>query len=258
MNENQYNPLEIHEGYIPKFLSWCKRKMRTIVTIGSLGLVLAGIQTYLAWASPDVAKEINKTIISTVEEYRSIDKVDIPDSILSNNEVQLLKSYQDEFELYMLFLMSLKNDEVVADNDTRLHICVCRLQTSLIYGKVCERLINLADSISSFEEKSNGNKEFNFLIDANLMIKAIELQKIVNNEQNKVIEYLKKHSVYAQSSEKGNGEFLKMLESILNSQNRLTLMQTQKELFKSIYIAVNIRLKQLINMDRRQKLAILS
>lgn len=251
MKENQYNPLEIHEGYIPRFFGWCKRKMRTIVTIGSLGFVLAGIQTYLAWKSPDVAKEINKTIISTVEECRAIDKVDIPDSLLNNKEIRLLRSYQDEFELYMLYLLSLKNDEVIADNDTRLHICVSRFEASLAYGEESKRMIKLAESISSFEEEIMCNKKFKFLIDINLMVKVIELQKLVNNEQGKFIDYMKKYPAYMQSSEKNKEKLLKMAYSILNSQNQLTTIQAEKELYKSIYIAVNIRLKELINMDRQ-------
>lgn len=83
------------------------------------------------------------------------------------------------------------------------------------------------------------------------MVKVIELQKLVNNEQGKFIDYMKKYPLYMQSSEKNKEKLLKMAYSILNSQNRLTTIQAEKELYKSIYIAVNIRLKELINMDRR-------
>lgn len=84
-----------------------------------------------------------------------------------------------------------------------------------------------------------------------MMVKVAELQKIIGNEQAKVSGYMKKNPVNMQSSEKNKEKILKMAYSILNSQNRLSLIQAEKKLYKSIYIAVNIRLKELINMDRR-------
>ena len=69
MEKNEDNPLEINEGYIPRFITWCKKKIKAIVTIGSIGLVLAALQTYKAFFSPNVADDISNTIISTIQEY---------------------------------------------------------------------------------------------------------------------------------------------------------------------------------------------
>ena len=33
MEKNEYNPLEINEGYIPRFITWCKKKIKAIVSI---------------------------------------------------------------------------------------------------------------------------------------------------------------------------------------------------------------------------------
>ena len=94
--DNNYNPLEIHEGLIPRFISWFKKKFKTIVTIGSVsialtvvGLALTTIQVF----RPDPAKEISKTINEIIQDAQTREFIDIPDTLQSDDEVQLLKSY---------------------------------------------------------------------------------------------------------------------------------------------------------------------
>ena len=31
MEKNEYNPLEINEGYIPRFITWCKKRLRQLL-----------------------------------------------------------------------------------------------------------------------------------------------------------------------------------------------------------------------------------
>ena len=37
------NPLEIKEGLIHRVINWCKSRTKSIITVGSIGLVLTGI-----------------------------------------------------------------------------------------------------------------------------------------------------------------------------------------------------------------------
>lgn len=120
MEDNNY----IHEGYIPRFISMCKKiakslvsHVKALVTIGSLSLVLAAIQVL----RPDPAKEISKTINGIIQDAQTLKYVDIPDSLLNDNEVQLLKSYQSAYNNYIylskIYQDILKDTKIEGDDD---------------------------------------------------------------------------------------------------------------------------------------------
>lgn len=63
---DNYNPLEIKEGLIPRVFNWCKKKARIFQVLATIGVVLAGVEAYSSIFGPDIAEDISKTITATI------------------------------------------------------------------------------------------------------------------------------------------------------------------------------------------------
>lgn len=251
MSENQaYDPLEIKEGLIPRFINWCKGKVKSIITVGSLGLVLAGIQTYKTVFAPDIASEINEIINTTIHEYDAIEPVIIPDSLIRHNyEIQLLKSYQDEFEIYKLYLQTLNIKEVREENDTiKFHLYQYRYETMLAYGTESQRILEKAQKIFLYERDSIKNENFEKTINMDLTYLILEMQKKSNKESQIVLTDISrfKNRDWNKLASKDKQRVFESLKGGYASESLLKTIELQNEFYKSLYIAVSIRLREII------------
>lgn len=93
-------------GNFNRFWAWCKRKWKTLFTLGTLTVILmvAQILIPIIWPSgPDYGKELTDALVKVQEDNRALQPVAVPDSLLVKSEsLQLLKSYQDEYEEYLM------------------------------------------------------------------------------------------------------------------------------------------------------------
>lgn len=247
MNENQaYNPLEIKDGLIYRFANWCKRKIKSIITVGSIGLILAGIQTYKTIFAPDIASEIYEVINSTIREYDAIEPVVIPDSLIKyNHEVQLLKSYQDEFEIYKLYLQSLNTKEIQEQDDMiKFRLYESRYEAMLAIGKESLRIMEKAQEILLYEKNTIKNKDFEKTINAGLTHSTIKMLEKSNEEGQIISANLSKFKTRSNLTSKEKDYLLDILHKGYESVRRSIELQT--EFHKSLYIAVSIRLREII------------
>lgn len=251
MSNNQlYNPLEIKEGLLPRFINCCKSKIKSIVTVGSLGLILTGIQTYRTISAPNIASEINEMINSTIHEYDAIEPVLIPDSLLKHNyEVRLLRSFQDEFEIYKLYLQALNTKEVCEENDIiKFHLYQCRYRTMLAYGTESSKIIEKALKVFMYEKDSVKNESFGKTINVDLMYSIFEIQKESNREKQKVFNDLTKYTDrgWHKLAPKEKSYVFEIIEKGYASEYSLKTIELQNEFYKSLYIAASIRLREII------------
>lgn len=255
MNDNQvYNPLEIKEGLIPRFMNWCKSKVKSIVTVGSIGLILAGIQTYKTVFAPDIASEINEMINSAIRESDAIKPVSIPDSLIRYNyEVQLLKSYQDEFEIYKLHLQALNIKDVSEDNDLiKFYLYLYRYENMLAYGTESQRMLEKAKKVFVYEKDSVKNENFGKTINAELMYSIRDMQTKSNNEKRTAVTTISYYTNrdWNKLTSKEKQRVFKMLDQGYASESSLKTIELQHELYKSLYIAVSIRLREIIRESK--------
>lgn len=251
MNENQaYNPLEIKDGLIYRFANWCKRKIKSIITVGSIGLILAGIQTYKTIFAPDIASEIYEVINSTIREYDAIEPVVIPDSLIKyNHEVQLLKSYQDEFEIYKLYLQSLNTKEIQEQDDMiKLRLYKSRYEAKSAIGKESLRIMKKAQEILLYEKNTIKNKDFEKTINADLMYLILDMQKKTNNEKQTVLTNFSfyENCDWNKLTSKEKQRVFEILNQGYASESFLKTVKLQTEFHKSLYISVSIRLREII------------
>lgn len=255
MSENQvYDPLEIKEGLIPKFMNWCKRKFKSILTVGSIGLIFAGIQTYKTVYAPDIASEINKIINSAIHEYDAIESVNIPDSLIRHNpEIQLLKSYQDEFEIYKLYLQSLNITDISVDNESiKLHLYQYRYENMIAYGNESQRIIEKAQKVFMYERDSIKNENFGKTINADLMYFILDMQKKSNQERHTVLTNLSYYNLgnWNKLTSKTKQRVFEILKQGYASELSQKTIELQNEFYKSFYIAVSIRLREIIRESK--------
>lgn len=257
MNEQQsnYNPLEIKEGYIPRFFSWCKtyikRFKKQVLTLGVLGVVLTGIQTYMVCFSPDVASEINEVITSSLKDYQALTKIDIPESLLGNEEVKMLKRFQDEFEIYKLHLMTLDYSEVRVENKDKRLIYSNRVYANKVYSDVCIKQTSLAQSILDYEANTLHDTTFGATLDANILYEMLKYQKIITEQRKKVLVYMSDVD-FSKLSKKAKRIYCRNLEKSYASKDNLKCIRLEREFYKSFYLATSIKLKRII-MDNHNK-----
>lgn len=255
MNNNQeYNPLEIKEGLIPRFINRCKSKVKSIITVGSIGLIFAGIQTYKTVLAPDIVSEINEMINSAIREYNAIEPVSIPDSLIRYNyEVQLLKSYQDEFEIYKLHLQALNIKDISEDNESiKLYLYQCRYENMLAYGTESQRILEKAQKIFIYEKDSIKNENFGKTINADLMYLIFNMQKKSNNEKQIALTnfsfYINRGWNKLTSKEKQ--QVFEILYQGYANESYLKTIELHNEFYRSLYIAVSIRLREIIRESK--------
>ena len=250
MEKNEYNPLEIKEGYIPRFITWCKKKIKAIVTIGSIGLVLAALQTYKAFFSPNVAHDISNTIISTIQEYDALRPIVIPDSIMGNQEIKLLKEYQDEFEIFKLYLSSLDYSKIEAKEDTtKISMYMGRYQNALAYGEESQKILEIIQKVADYEQNVMHSESFGKTVDLNTMYLITLSQSVSNAERNRILHdisfYYKKG--FKRLTKREKKDFYRKLERGYASEESLATIKLQTKFYKNFYIATSIRLLELIN-----------
>lgn len=251
MDENQvYNPLEIKEGLILRFINWCKSKVKSIITVGSIGLLFAGIQTYKTVFAPDIASEINEIINSAIHEYDAIEPVVIPNSLYRYNyEVKLLKSYQDEFEIYKLHLQALNIMDISEDNEAiKFHLYQYRYENMLAYGTESQRIIEKAQKVFIYEKDSIKNEKFGKTINADLMYLILDMQKKTNHEKQVALTNFSdyKNRGWNKLTSKEKQRVFEILDQGYASESSLKTIELQNEFYKSLYIAVSIRLREII------------
>lgn len=255
MNDNhEYNPLEIKEGLIPRFINWCKGKVKSIITVGSIGLIFAGIQTYKTVFAPDIASEINEIINLAIREYNAIEPASVPDSLTKYDyEVQLLKSYQDEFEIYKLYLQALNIKDVSEDNEAiKFHLYQYRYENMLAYGIESQRILEKAQKVFIYEKDSIKNKNFGKTINADLMYLILDMQKKSNNEKQIALTDFSfyKNRGWNKLTSKEKQRVFEILDQGYASESSLKTIELQNEFYKSLYIAVSIRLREIIRKSK--------
>lgn len=253
--DNNYNPLEIHEGLIPRFISWFKKKFKTIVTIGSVSIALTAVGlglTAIQVFRPDPAKEISKTINGIIQDAQTLEIVNIPDTLLSNEEVQLLKSYHSAYNNYInqckAYQTVLNDRKFDKKNDASilqhyLHIGNHRQQ----YRFTLTAIINQCNDILQFEQNS-GNQQFIYLLDIRAYMSLIERLKSENNEWKRINAMLQSsvsnHNSYYQHNKTN---IFKSLNNMFFGNEELESFELQKRILKDFHIACNVRLMELIN-----------
>lgn len=244
-----YNPLEIKEGYIPRFITWCKKKIKAIVTIGSVGLVFAALQTYKAFFSPNIASEINNTIVSAVQDYEILKPIDIPNSMMSNQEVLLLKEYQDEFAIFKLYLSSLDYSKIEAEDDTIIFsIHQQRYNGAKAYGSESIKLLSCIIKIIQYEQEYVKNDSiFSATFDMNTMNQLYSTQNLANIERDNVLESIETYSNkgFANLTNKEKKDLYKNFEQGYASESALNTIKLQTKLFKNFFLVTNIRLSEI-------------
>lgn len=250
-----YNPLEIHEGLIPRFISWFKKKFKTIVTIGSVsialtvvGLALTAIQVF----RPDPAKEISKTINGIIQDAQTLEFVNIPDTLLSDEEVQLLKSYHSAYNNYInqckVYQAVLNDRKFDRKNEASiLHHYLYISNHHQQYRLTLTAIINQCNDILQFEQNS-GNKQFEHLLDKQAYISLIERLDSENNEWKRINTMLQSsvgnHNSYYQHNKTN---IFKSLNNMFFGDDELESFELQKRILKGFHIACNVRLMELIN-----------
>lgn len=253
--DNNYNPLEIHEGLIPRFISWFKKKFKTIVTIGSVsialtvvGLALTTIQVF----RPDPAKEISKTINEIIQDAQTREFIDIPDTLQSDDEVQLLKSYHSAYWNYIYQCKAYQaviNDKKF-DRKNEASILEHYLYIGNHYQQyrlTLKAITKQCDDILQFEQYS-GNKQFEHLLDKQAYVSLIKRMESENNEW-KCINTMLESSVsnYNSYYQHNKANIFKSLNSMFFGNVQLELFELQKRILKDFHIACNVRLMELIN-----------
>lgn len=248
--QKNYNPLEIKEGLIPRIFNWCKKKARTFQVLATIGVVLAGVEAYSSIFGPDIAEDISKTITATIQDYETLKPVTVPDSLLQNEEICLLKKYQKEFELYRLYLNSLDCSPIdVKSDSTKLQLLVSKFYGFDAYNTEASKLLALAMSINSYEAETAKNESFNKTINISKGYRILQLQEIQNNMQKEMIKSLSYNSTkgFNNLTKKERNAMYDGLEEIVSGEVPLELIKAQTEFYKSFYIATSIRLHELIN-----------
>lgn len=249
-DEQMYDPLEIKEGIIPSFINWCKKRIRSIITVGSIGLVLTGIQTYKAVFAPDLASEINEIINSSIYEYDAINPVEIPDSLIANNtEVQLLKSFQDEFEIYKLYLRSLNTKDVREDDEImNLSMYKYRYENTIAFGAELTKILEISQRVFVYEGDTLKNNNFGKTINAGLLPVILKLQKESNKISEKSLAYLSlcSNRGFNKLTSKERKRLSEELYQGYANESNLKSIDLQSKLLKSVYIAVSIRLREIM------------
>ena len=250
MKQDNYNPLEIKDGLFPRFFSWCKKKARTFQFIGILGLLFAGLETYKELTEPDVAEQISNTITSTIQEYEILKPVSIPDSLRSNPEVKILTDFQKEFEKYRLILLAQKTPPIVENEDS---IKIQLYYSAYInYNEYCletKVLNDMVVSILKFEENIIANEKFGYTVSRANLYKASALLDQIVAERDAIIPTLKScvEKGLNNLTKKEKTKLYENLELGISSEAVLELIKVQTEFYKSVYIATNIRLLEIVN-----------
>lgn len=246
------NHSEKNTRLIQSFIGWCKREIRSITIIGSIGVVFAGIQTYKACSSPDIASEINDVIESTIKEHDALEPVIVPDSLFEqNSEVRLLKSFQDEYNIYLSYLRVLDLSDVSEGDDTeRMSAYLYRFKNVSSYQTEVTKILQLTAEVVEYEN-SIKNEHFVSMIKRDLVTSALDVQRCCSSENDVVIQvlsgYLNKDLDKLTSKERK--EMYKVIHQGYASESHKKAVLLHAELFKSIYVAVSIRLKELIRVD---------
>lgn len=246
MNTNQTsNPLGKKTELIQRFIRWSKRKIKSIITIGSIGLVFAGIQAYKALFPSDITSEINDVINSAIERYGVMVPVAIPDSLFEqNSEVRLLKSYQDEFEMYKTYLQALDLSDFSAGNDTiAVRSFEYRYGKLLEYDEKAGALLQCIARIVEYEQ-SRGN----------VFVKPDLLESLKDANEEFASELVGVYAKFLNYYNRGfdkltlreKKEMSKVFQQGIASKSLKRVISLQTELFESTYIAVSIRLKELL------------
>lgn len=248
--EQKNDSLEINETFFTRFFSWCKKHGFVMGIITTFGVILSGLQTYKSFTEPDIAEEIANTISSAIQEYSALEPIAIPDSLKSNPEVVCLTNYQKEFEKYRCHLQLLDFSSV-KDEELGLRLAVYKSRCDAYngYTKQCEIMDQRVLTLFCFVRDSNRTSPLGVTINEGIILKLIDLRKEVANDDNltanTLTSFLKKDLANLTKKEKkylyGN------IEKSTHSSKKLDLITTQTSFYKSVYIAANIRLLEIVN-----------
>lgn len=239
------NTLEIHKGLLVRLWSWIKKQAKMLWTIAGISLLFTGLQTYKAFFTPDIAEELEKTITRTVAEFNTYTPVQVPDSLMGNEEIRLLSIYQSEFEIYKLRLSSLIYDINPMESSVFYSILLCKWQNFIAYHKESQYMLELQKKIIGYECNIAKNTGFINTISIRyfyeLTDKTAECIKLYNKANNQI------------ENSKTRNEVIKIINSLFENDVILEEIRLQRELHKTFFTATSIRLLEIINQKKQSQ-----
>lgn len=243
------NRLDQKEGYIHRFISWCKKKIKAIVTIGSIGLIISGIQLYLSLSSPNLGGEMEKTIVAVINEYDVLKPEYIPEPLMSNEEVKLLREYQTEFEIFKRYLSSLDYSKITSTNGSDiLDVYMQRYMNHLAFEEESKKLESIIKRIINYEKINIPNSSFISTININTL-DEIELSR--KSARNETQEAFNEITIYRGKNfdKLNNRQKKKLFNSLDKGYANDKLLQTitlTSKFYKEFYVATGIRIKEIV------------
>lgn len=166
-----------------------------------------------------------------------------------NKEIQLLKSYQEEFDIYFLYLQSLNVREIREENEiVKFSLYKSRYEMMLAYGIESQRMLEKAQEIFLYEKNVAKNEKFGITINMDLMHLILEMQKKVHEEQQATLTKLStgKHRDWKSLTALEKEKIYTILENGYASETLLKTIELQTEFYKSLYLTISIRLKEIM------------
>lgn len=242
MENKEYNPLEIREGLLVRFWSRIKKQAKMLWTIAGISLLFTGLQTYKAFFAPNMAQEFAKTITNMIAEFNTYTPVQVPDSLMGDEEVRLLSIYQSEFEIYKLRLSSLIFNRVPKEGANSYSILLCKWQNFISYQKESQNMLEMQKRIVSYERSLAKNEDFASTIDIRLFYELADKQNECIQIYNKAYEQIKER--------KTRKEIIEKVDCLFENEVVLEEIELQRELHKTFFIATSVRLLEIVNQKK--------
>jgi len=238
--KSNYNPTKIKEGLLSRFFRWLKKWTKLIFTVGFLTLLFTAwpVIKPLLWTEPDPVVEV---LVGWQKDTETMVSIVIPDSMLSYEEISLLKNFQDEFESYKLQLHSLNLQETKNGENGRT-IAASKLLKLQAFMENSQTLYNKLMTIVSYETAIDSS--FLYKIDVerlNELSKANDAFVARLISVNKEMKFVSNNDV----------KVVQLCNDLIRSAEIVSLLEEQQSFYKSFYLQCNVRLRECLKNEQK-------